>query len=78
MWKVVDVIIGIRLSSSFRLHDILHGFRAGRGMGAEILELKLAQELAIMYQDPMFLVFLDLCKACNTVDHGHYLTTLDG
>ena len=76
MWKVVDVIIGIRLSSSFRLHDILHGFRAGRGMGAEILELKLAQELSSIDHDPLFLVLLDLRKAYDTVDCGYLLTTL--
>ena len=78
LWKVVEVIIDNRLRSSVCLHNALHGFCTGRVMGTTILELKLAQELAIMYQDPMFLVFLDLCKACNTVDHGHYLTTLDG
>ena len=37
-------------------------------MGTTILELKLAQELDSMEQNPLFLVFLDLHKAYYTVD----------
>ena len=32
------------------------------------MELKLAQDLSRVYQDPLFLVFLDLRKAYDTVD----------
>ena len=45
--------------------------------GAEILEMKLVQDLASVDQDHLFLVFLYLCKACNTVDRGRLLTTLE-
>ena len=47
-------------------------------MGTAILGLKLAQNLTSVDQDPMFLFFLDLKKAYNTVDFGRLLTTLDG
>ena len=50
------------------MHDVLHGFRAGRGMGTAILDLKLAQDISIIDQDPLFLVFLDLRKAYDIVD----------
>ena len=30
-----------------------------------------------MDQDPLFLVFLELCKAYNTVDSGRLLTTME-
>ena len=33
MWKVVAVILNRRLTSSIAFHDVLHGFRAGRGTG---------------------------------------------
>ena len=42
------------------MHNVLHGFRARRGRGTDIMELKLAQNLAIIDQDPILLVFLDL------------------
>ena len=63
LWKVVDVIIDTHLMASVCIHDVLHGFRAGRGKKRAYLELKLAQELASVDQDPLFLVFLDLKKA---------------
>ena len=57
---MVEVIVDTLLRSSVRLHNIVHGSCTGRGMGTEILDLKLAQELASVEQDPLFLVFLDL------------------
>ena len=58
--KVVEAIIDNRLRASIRLHDILHGFCAGRGTGTAILEMKLMQELDSMDQDSIYLFFLDL------------------
>ena len=74
----MEEIIDNRLRASVLLHDVLHGFRAGRGTGTAILELNLVQELARVDQDPLFLVFLDLCKAYSMVDHGHLLVKLEG
>ena len=48
MWKVVAVIINRRFTSSITYHDVLHGFRAGRGTGTATLEAKLIQQLASM------------------------------
>ena len=33
MWKVVAVILNSRFTSFIAFHDVLHGFRAGRGTG---------------------------------------------
>ena len=74
----MEAIIETLLRESVRLHEILHGFHVGRGMGTEILELRLAHELASVDQDPLLLVFLDLHKAYLTVDCDHLLTTLEG
>ena len=40
MWKVVAVILNCRFTSSITFHDVLHGFRAGRGTGTATLEAK--------------------------------------
>ena len=37
MWKVVAVILNRRFTSSITFHDVLHGFRAGRGTGTSSL-----------------------------------------
>ena len=39
------------------------GSRYGRGTGMSIMELELDQELVRIYQDPLFLVLMDLRKA---------------
>ena len=43
-----------------------------------IMELKLAQELASIDQDPLFLIFLDLRKDYGTMDRDRILITLEG
>ena len=48
------------------------------GTGLVILELDLEQELASVDQDLLLLVFLDLQKSYNNIDHGRLLTTLEG
>ena len=40
------------------------------------MELKIAQELASIYHDPLFLIFLYLRKAYDTVDQDRLLITL--
>ena len=41
------------------------------------MEIKLSQELACVYQDPLSLVFLGLRKAYDTVDHGRIIRALE-
>ena len=43
LWKVVEAIIDTPMRESVRLHDILHGFRAGRGNETRIFGVKLVQ-----------------------------------
>ena len=70
--------LNTRLRASLHMHDIIHGFRVVRGTVAAIMELKLAQDLARIYQDTLLLVFLDLRKAYDTVDRERLLITLEG
>ena len=73
----MEAIIEIRLRTSVRLHEVLHGFCACRVTGTEILELNVAQELASVDQYPILLIFLDIKKSYDIVDHGRLLTNLD-
>ena len=78
LYKVVESLIETHLCASLHLHDVLHRFRSGRGEEADIMEFKISQELASIYQDPLFLVLLDLRKAYDTVDQEQLLIKLEG
>ena len=78
LWKVVEAIIGTHLRTSVSPHDNIYGLRTWRGTVMAILKLKLEQELASAYHNPLFLVFLDSQKAYNTVDQVCLMTTLEG
>ena len=75
---MVEAIIDTRLRESISFHKVLHGFSVGKGTVAAILDPKLSQELASIYQNPLFLVFLDLRKFYDTVYRVRLLTTLEG
>ena len=49
-----------------------------RGAYKATMELKISQELAIINQDPLFLVFLDLRQVYNTVDRSRLIRNLEG
>ena len=60
------------------LHDVLHGFCAGRGTGTAIIELNRIQVLTSMDQYPLFLVFPDLRKVYDSLVWGRILKTIGG
>ena len=78
MWKVVAVILNRRFTSSITYHNVLHGFRAGRGTGTATLEAKLIQQLAAMREEVLYVIFLDLTKAYKTLDRSRCLEILEG
>ena len=65
---VVEAVIGTHIKYIVRFHNALYGFCSGRGTGTAIMEIKPAQELASVEQDPLLLVFLDLRKAYDKLD----------
>ena len=75
-WKVVEAIIDSNIRVSIHFHEVLYGFQARRGTGTTIMELNIYQELAILDQYSLFLVFLDLRKAYNNVDRGRLIQNL--
>ena len=77
LWKVVEALIDTCLRASLQFHEVIHGFQAGRGTGTAIMDMKLAQEISRLDHDPLFLVFLDLRKAYNTVERDRIIQTLE-
>ena len=77
VWKVISSVMNRRLSA-IELHDALHGFRAGRGTGTAIIEVKLLQQWARLKQVPLYGIFLDLRKAYDTLDRDRALDILEG
>ena len=68
LWKVVEALIDTCLSTTFQLYNILRKFRVGRGTGTNIMELNLAQDIAIIDHNPLFLVSLYIRNTYSTVD----------
>ena len=76
IWKLLERVLDDRLLE-VDLHDYLHGFRAKRGCGTGIVEVKLLQQLAFKEQVPMCGIFLNLGKAYDTMDRGWCLEILE-
>ena len=77
LWKVVEAIIDTRIKIVGKFHGVLHGFHASRSTGMAIMELKMEQDLASIYQYPLFLEFLDLRKGYDTLHRVRILQTLE-
>ena len=60
LFKLVLAITDTWIKTLVTLHDVLHGFRAIRGMGTAIMELNIAQDISSIDQHPLLLVFQDL------------------
>ena len=71
-------ILNFRLTSSITYHNLLHGFRAGRGTGTTTLGAKLIQQLAALREEVLYVIFLDLHKAHDALDRYMCLDILEG
>ena len=72
----MELVIDTHIKTLVQFHDILNGFRAGRGIGITTMKLKRAHELVSVYQDPLLLVFIDLSKTHDNLYHGQLLQIL--
>ena len=75
---MVEALIDTRLRASLQFHGVLHMLWDGRGMGMDITELKISQNLARVDNKPLFLVLLDLRKAYDTVYRDRLIHNLEG
>ena len=78
MWKVVAEILHRRLTTNITNHDFLHGFWAGRGTGTATLEAKLLQQLAVMREEVLYAILLDLKKVYYDLERSRSLEILEG
>ena len=78
MWKVGAAILNLRLAASITFHDFLHGFWVVCGTGTVILETKLLQKLAVLREEVMYVIFLDLHKAYDALERSRCLKILEG
>ena len=77
IWKVVETLMDTRLRASLHFHDNLNRLRSGIRVGTDIMEPKLMQDLASVYHNSLFLVFLDLWKSYNNMDRDRIIHTLE-
>ena len=78
MEGIVYAIIDTRIKTVVTFHDVLNVLRAKRGMGTAIMELNMAQDLVIIYHNPLLMALLGLQKAYDNLDRGRILQTLEG
>ena len=76
--KVFSVVVNCRLKRSAVIHDVLYGFKEGRGVGTAALEAKPAQKMVGITHKPLFQVFLDVQKSYESLDRERCLELLRG
>jgi Reverse transcriptase (RNA-dependent DNA polymerase) len=76
IYKLVSAIFNQRISGEIQYHQAVHGFRKGRGTGTAIIEAKLRMQMAKQTTNPLYLVFLDLKKAYDTLDRDQTIHIL--
>ena len=69
IWKVVAVILNLRLTASITFHDFLHRFWAGCGTGTTNLEAKLLLQLLVLKEEVLYSIFLDLKRRMTPWTH---------
>jgi hypothetical protein len=60
-----------------QLADSVHGFRKKRGTGTAIMEVKLLAQMRCRSDEPLYLIFLDLKKAYDTLNRPQAMRILE-
>jgi Reverse transcriptase (RNA-dependent DNA polymerase) len=68
IYKITSMIIHLRLTSAIKLHEAIHGFTTNRGTGLATMNVKLLMQKARRQSNPLYMVFLDIKKAYDTLD----------
>jgi hypothetical protein len=76
IYKLISMIIHQRLTTSIKLHDVVHGFRANRGTGTSTMNVKLLMQKAKRESNPLYMIFLDIKKAYDTLDRERTIEIL--
>ena len=78
VWKALTTVVNCRLMREVVLHNALHRFRGGQGKGTATPEANFSQQLVGLTHEPLFQVFLDICKVYDSLDRGRCLEVLQG
>ena len=78
VWEVVSVILNHWFTASIALHNVLHGFQAGRGKGTTTIEAKLLQQLAATREEVLYVLLLELHKEYGALGRDRCLEILEG
>ena len=76
MWKVVAANLNSRFTISITYHEFLHGFWAGRVTGTANHKAKLLQHIVALREEVLYVIFLDMRKAYDTLDRSRCLEIL--
>ena len=68
LWKAFPRVINRRIGAAVQFHDMMHGFRTGRGAGIASLKNKLPHKLTKIREEVLYKVFLDLHKAYDALN----------
>ena len=71
-------VVNFQLKSGVVLHNALHRLIGGWVSGTDTLEAKLAQYIAGLSHKPLFQVFLDIRKTCDSLDREICIEVLSG
>ena len=77
IYKLISMIIHLRIMDTVEFHESIHGFRRHRGTATAIINLKLQVQLARREKKPLYMIFLDLKKAYDSVDRTRTLKLLE-
>ena len=70
VWKVLTVIINIRLTTSINFHNVIHDLQAGCGTGTASLKAKILQQLTEMREEVLYTIFIYLNKVYVALDRS--------
>ena len=71
-------VVNFQLKSGVVLHNALHRLIGGWVSGTDTLEAKLAQYIAGLSHKPLFQLFLDIRKTCDSLDRERCIEVLSG
>jgi hypothetical protein len=60
IYKIISMIIHLRLTSTIKLHEAVHRFWEHRGTGTATMNIKLLMQKAKRQSNPIYMVFLDI------------------
>ena len=75
---MINTIINSHFRTAISIHDSLHGFRQEMGTGTVTVEVKMVQQMAGIFNKPLFQMFVDVKKAFVSLDRMRCMKIFQG